>query len=477
MARNDRGSDREWSSITQGHADLRRQEGLPADPLAGFGLQEFGTRLRRGELSAEAVTRAYCGRIRLLDTKIGAFANVMAQEAIDAASGVDALLHAGTDLGPLMGVPIAVKEIFSIDGLPYGAGTELDLSMMRPAQGPFIRRLKQAGCIILGTTRTTEFAAATINLNKPMPWNPADEDIKRVCGGSSHGSAAALRAGLCAFSVGTDTGGSVRLPAALCGVFGFKSTAGIWPTEGVFALSPTLDSVGIFTRSADDAALVFSALGGGTSADVPRTRAIRLGMPNSWVFDQLDEPVCRAVDAAIGKLRNAGVEIVDVEIPDVEAAMAAFGKLLFGEFVAAFGKARLKAGQSTIDPVPWTRIQAGFDMDAEGLVTAQRAQRNAVAAAREMMNSVDALLYPTAPFTAAPAAQLQTLDAALAWNLRSGRVTRPGNFFGQCATSIPVQARGELPVGLQVICKPGADARLLAISRMVEQVVGCRLRT
>lgn len=461
----------------RGHADLRRQDGPPADPLEGFGLQEFGARLRRGELSAEAVTRAYCGRIRLLDPKIGAFAKVVAQEAIDAASGVDALLRAGTDLGPLMGVPIAIKEIFSIDGLPYGAGTELDLSKLRPTQGPFIRRLKQAGCIILGTTRTTEFAAATINLNKPMPWNPADEDNKRVCGGSSHGSAAALRAGFCAFSVGTDTGGSVRLPAALCGVFGFKSTAGVWPTEGVFTLSPTLDSVGIFTRSADDAAVVFSTLGDGMVADVPRARAIRLGTPNTYVFDQLDQPVSRAVDAAIEKLRNAGVEIVDVEIPDVEAAMAVFGKLLFGEFVAAFGKARLQAGQSTIDPVPWTRIQAGFGMDAEGLVTAQRVQRNAVATAREMMNSVDALLYPTAPLTAAPAAELQTLDAALAWNLRSGRVTRPGNFFGQCATSIPVQARGELPVGLQVICKPGADAKLLSISRMVEQIVGCRLQT
>ena len=169
-----------------------------------------------------------------------------------------------------MGVPIAIKEIFSIKGLPYGAGTDLDLNEITPPQGPFIQKLKRAGCVILGTTRTTEFAAATINVKKPMPWNPADEHIKRVCGGSSHGSAAALRAGLCAFSVGSDTGGSVRLPAALCGVFGFKSTAGVWPTEGVFCLSPTLDSVGVFTRSADDAALIFSALGNGVVAEVPR---------------------------------------------------------------------------------------------------------------------------------------------------------------------------------------------------------------
>jgi aspartyl-tRNA(Asn)/glutamyl-tRNA(Gln) amidotransferase subunit A len=462
--------------LNQG-ADLPPGERLPADPLDGFGLQEFGVRLRRGELSAEAVTRAYLDRIRLRDLKIGAFTTVVARQAIDAARGVDALLRAGTDLGPLMGVPIAVKEIFSIKGLPYGAGTDLDLTRITPPQGPFIQNLKRAGCVILGTTRTTEFAAATINVSKPMPWNPADEDIKRVCGGSSHGSAAALRAGFCAFSVGSDSGGSVRLPAALCGVFGFKSTAGVWPTEGVFSLSPTLDSVGVFTRSADDAALVFSTLGDGVVAEVPRARALRLGKPKTYVFDQLDDAVRRACEAALAKLRDAGVEIVDVAIPDIDAAMAVFGKMLFAEFVAAMGKSRLQAGQSTIDPVPWARIQAGFGTEAEALAAAQRAQRNAVAVAREMMIGVDALVYPTAPFVPCPVAEVQTLEAALAWNLKAGRLTRPGNFFGQCGTSIPVQAEGELPVGLQIICSPGADARLLAISRTIESIVGSRART
>jgi aspartyl-tRNA(Asn)/glutamyl-tRNA(Gln) amidotransferase subunit A len=452
-------------------------QGLPADPLEGFGLREFGARLRHGEVSAEAVTSAYCDRIGLRNPKIGAFVTVAADEAIGAARGIDALLRAGTDLGPLMGVPIAVKEIFSIDGLPYGAGTELDLTEITPPQGPFIRKLKQAGCIILGTTRTTEFAAATINHKKPMPWNPADETVKRVCGGSSHGSAAALAAGLCAFSVGSDTGGSVRLPAALCGVFGFKSTAGAWPTEGVFTLSSTLDSVGVFTRSADDAALVFSALGDQPAEGIPRARALRLGKPISYVFDQLDEPVHRAVEVALEKLRDADVEIVDVEIPDVDVAMPVFAQLLFAEFVAVFGKDRLQAGQSTIDPVPWARIQAGFGIEAQALVTAQRVHRSAVAAAMEMMDGVDALLYPTAPFVACPVAEVQALEASLAWNLRSGRLTRPGNFFGQCGTSIPVQAPGDLPVGLQVICNPGADSSLLAISRTVESIVRSRPQT
>lgn len=455
-------------------ADMSTHGLLPGDPLNALGLRDFAVRFRCGELSAETVTRTYLERIRLRDPKIGAFATVVGQEAIDAARGIDALLRAGTDLGPLMGLPIAIKEIFSIKGLPYGAGTELDLSEMKPAEGSFVQKLKRAGCIILGTTRTTEFAAATININKPMPWNPADEHIKRVCGGSSHGSAAALRAGLCAFSVGSDTGGSVRLPAALCGVFGYKSTAGVWPTEGVFNLSPTLDSLGIFTRSADDATLVFSALDADAAPEAPRTRALRLGKPKTYFFDQLDSAVRKTVMAALDKLKSEGVEVVDIETPDVDAAMAVFVKLLFGEFVAAMGSNRLKSGRATIDPVPWARIEAGFGTDAESLVTAQRAQRAAIIAAQSLMNGLDALVYPTAPFVACPTAEVQTLQAATAWNLRAGRLTRPGNYFGQCGTSIPLQSDTGLPVGLQIICNPNTDARLLAISRTVESIIGSR---
>jgi aspartyl-tRNA(Asn)/glutamyl-tRNA(Gln) amidotransferase subunit A len=431
--------------------------------------------LRRRELSAEAVAHAYCERIRLCDPKIGSFTCVAAQSAIDAAGAIDAAVQAGTDLGPLMGVPVAIKEIFAVDGLPYGAGTSLDLADIRPQQGPFVDSLKRAGCIIIGTTRTTEFAAATINQLTPTPWNPADETIQRVCGGSSHGSAAALRAGLCAFSVGSDTGGSVRLPAALCGVFGFKSTAGVWPTGGVFSLSPTLDSVGIFTRSADDAALVLAALSKAAPAEAPPPQSLRLGIPRTYFFDQIDEPVRRAIDAALDKLRDAGVDLVEVEVPDIETAMPTFGKLLFGEFVSVFGAARLKTGQRSIDPVPWARIQAGLEMDAEALAAAQQAHRSAVAAAQRMTSGVDALLTPTTPFVACPVTEVQMLEAALAWNLRSGRLTRPVNFFGQCATSIPVQAPGDLPVGLQIVCNARNDAKLLAISQAVESIAGSRL--
>lgn len=173
---------------------------LPANPLAKLSLRDFAALLRRGETSAEAVTLAYLERVRALDAKLGAFRVVTADAAIKAARGIDSLLSAGTDLGPLMGVPVAVKEIFATGLTPAGAGSDMDIRFLGLSEGPFIRALKRAGCIILGITRTTEFAASTVNVDKPMPWNPADLAIKRVADDVASFEAAAawnIRAGHC----------------------------------------------------------------------------------------------------------------------------------------------------------------------------------------------------------------------------------------------------------------------------------------
>lgn len=439
----------------------------PPDPLTRFSLRDYAHALRRGETTAEAVTAAYLERIRALDPKLGAFRTLLGESALKRARGIDSLRANGIDLGPLMGVPVAVKEIFAISGIPVGAGSEMDLGFLGLTQGPFVGALERAGCIVLGTTKTTEFAAATINVDKPMPWNPADESVKRVCGGSSHGSAAAMRAGLCAFSVGSDTGGSVRLPAALCGVFGYKSTAGRWSTEGVFALSPSMDSVGIFTRSADDAAVVFEALGDDSPPEID-VRRLKLGRPRGYFEEACDPIVLQRFHGALEALRSAGAEIVDIETPDIPTAMRGFGPLLFGEFVEVMGADRLAANKATIDRVPYARIEAAFGMTAEDLV-AYRGQYRAAIAARLVPDHVDALLTPTAPFLPCPATEAATFETASAWNLRAGHCTRPGNFFGLCGTTIPIEAAGELPVGLQVLARPDDDRALLAISRAIER--------
>jgi aspartyl-tRNA(Asn)/glutamyl-tRNA(Gln) amidotransferase subunit A len=222
---------------------------LPAAPAAP-GLQALSEALREGRTSAVKLAQAALARIEALEPRLQAFTHVNASRALAHARAIDGLRAAGVNLGPLMGLPVAVKDLFSIDGMPTTAGSRLDIHDLVPPQGSFVNALQRAGCVILGKTRTTEFALGGFNLDRPPPWNPCDANVPRMTGGSSHGSAVAMAAGLAAFTVGSDTGGSVRWPAALCGVVGYKASGsgkGSWPCDGVLPLSPELDSIGIFT--------------------------------------------------------------------------------------------------------------------------------------------------------------------------------------------------------------------------------------
>ncbi|MEP7062774.1 MAG: amidase [Betaproteobacteria bacterium] len=444
---------------------------LPADPLQDTDLAGFARQFREATLTAEAATDAYLQRIAALDPVIGAFRDVDASAALRQAREIDSQRRAGRDLGPLMGLPVAVKEIFRVDGFPFNPGTDIDVADLVPQQGPFVSALKQQGCIVLGTTKSTEFAASTINTRKSMPWNPWDAQTKRVCGGSSHGSAAALAAGMCAFAIGSDTGGSVRLPAALCGLVGFKPSMGIWSTDGVFPLSPTFDTVGVFTHSAVDARLVFATLTGHETLASPALSDLRLGRIAN-LFEDLDAPVADAMTRAMSKLARGGVEFVDIELPEVVEVVTVFGRILAGELVHYLGRERLLAHRAQIDPVPWARVESELDIDVDTLAALRRRQRELVDSIRQKIQGLDAMICPTTPSSPCPVTEARETAAGVAWNRRSGRNTRPGNLFGQCGVSLPVQARDELPVGLQLLCSSSDDDRLLAIAAAVETVLG-----
>ena len=234
---------------------------LPADPLATRSFAQYAADLRLGSISVLSVVEAYLERIRQLNPKIDAVSVLDDSRAVAAAKGIDCLLQAGQDPGPLAGLPILVKDLYQVNGLTITAGSRLDVREIAPCdEGPIIASLRQAGCIILGKTRTTEFAMGGFNLTHPLPWNPCDLKTKRMTGGSSHGSAAGMAAGLCAFSLGSDTGGSVRQPAAFAGTVGFKASPEYWPTAGVFPMSPGFDSLGVFAKTAGDAHWVVSNL-------------------------------------------------------------------------------------------------------------------------------------------------------------------------------------------------------------------------
>ncbi len=438
-------------------------------------LAEYGARLRAGVFTAEATVHAALDRIADENPELGAFTFVDAAGAIAAARGVDLHLEARTDLGPLMGVPIALKDLYAATGLPMTAGSRVDIADRTPPEGTIVRALKRAGAIILGKTQTTEFAFGTYNPTHPTPRNPCDSTTHRMPGGSSSGSAVAVAAGLCAVAFGTDTGGSVRQPAALCGIAGFKSTAGRLPMDGVFPLSPTFDSAGWFAHRAADLALVWEVLSGEARACARPIDTLVLGWPDAHFFDGLEPDVARTIDLARRRIAAAGARIVPVTLPPLTDLDAAFGVFLSAELVAWLGRERVTENLSRMDPVVAARIAPGLTLCADAFIDMRTRFAALARAARDAMSGVDAVLTPASPRIAAPVDGYSSAEAAAAWSRETLRFTRPGNLFGLCGASLPIgHLTGSLPVGLQLLAPGGADAQLLSIAQTIERVVGGR---
>lgn len=443
-------------------------------PLGPGGLTGFGRRLRSGEITARQVTDACLARIEAHDPKLGAFVHVAAAEARDAAHGIDRLLAAGTDLGPLMGVPVAVKDLFAVHGMPTQAGSELDVSDAIGAEGPFVRALKRAGCIVLGKTRTIEFAAGAHNVRHPTPWNPCDPNVKRTPGGSSSGSAVAVAAGLCGFAVGSDTGGSVRVPAALCGVFGLKTSTGLWPLDGVFPLCPDLDSVGLITAGPEDAAVVYHALTGEGAAAPHGLTGLRFGFAPPAPL-ALEAGVARRYEAALDTLGRAGVDLVPVHWPDAEEAEAIaayFSQVVATDLLATIGRDRLARFGDRIDPVAMKRLAAALNVRASEYVSLRRRQHTLARAAGARLQGLDGVLSPTAPIPPCPVAEIADADAAVDFVAEALRISRAANVYDLCAASIPVPVQpGEGPAGLQLAARHGSDHRLIGDAMAVQQAL------
>ena len=445
-----------------------------SDPFEPGGIRGFTRRLRTGQTTAESVTGAYLERIGALDSRLGAYEFVAGERALEQARALDDLLASGTDLGPLMGVPVGIKDLFAVEGMPTTAGSNLDVTVLVGDEGPFIGMLKRAGCVVLGKTKTVEFAmgGTGINLVRGTPWNPWDAHTHRVPGGSSSGSAVAVAAGLCAFAIGSDTGGSVRIPA-FAGIFGLKTTKGLWPTHGVSPLCRTLDTIGPMTMSASDAAAVFSVLAAIPAPVAAPARGLRLGRPTTHFFDGLDEDTQRCVDTALAALEVAGVEIVDCELPEATEHMESVAALIAAEFIGTFGRARFEASRSEMDADVWDRLRPGLDMTADTYTRLVWRHQEHCQKALERMEGLDGWVTPTNPTVAMPVADLQDPAGSGRYWDRMGINTNPANFMGLCATTTPIQQLGStLPVGLQVICRGNDESRALSIALLFEELFG-----
>jgi aspartyl-tRNA(Asn)/glutamyl-tRNA(Gln) amidotransferase subunit A len=422
--------------------------------------------------TAEEATATYLRRIEEQDEKLGAFIHVDRERALQQARGVDALAASGNALGPLHGKVVAVKDLVSIDGMPTFAGSEIDIRDIVPPEGPFVRALRAAGCVIVGKTRSTEFALGTYNLDRRTPWNPADPKVHRMPGGSSNGSAVATAAELCDFAIGSDTGGSVRLPAALCGVFGYRPSPGVWSIDGVFPLSPLLDTLGPMTRTAEEMAVVFEALTGQRIPEV-RVDRLRLGRPSRAFYDDLDDAVAACMREAIARLERAGAKVETIELPELDLVGPVFSKMITADLVATLGRERVLQNLPRLDSVVRERIAGGLEIGASDYITMVRRCAELSAAATERMRGFDAWITPTSPALPIALKDCTTPQSAAAWNIRSLGNTRPANVFSQCGISLPIGALGApLPVGLQLLGACGSDAKLHAVASAVWKALG-----
>ncbi|MBE0448135.1 MAG: amidase [Actinobacteria bacterium] len=447
---------------------------LPIDPLQS-GLVDFGKRLRSGHISARAVTKAYLARIENLNPKLDAFSHVEVDQSLKAAEAVDLMLSLGIDLGPLMGVPVAVKDLFAVAGMPAKAGSNIELADCIGSEGGFVHRLRNAGCVILGKTRTVEFAAGAQNLIHPTPWNPCDMETHRTPGGSSHGSAVAVASGLCGFAIGSDTGGSVRQPAALCGVVGLKPSQGIWPMDGVFPLCPFLDTVGLVTSSVSDMAVAYTALTGCTVKESYEVAGLRLGIPGPDCMESMDADVAERYELSLKLLEAAGARLVSLSWPtktEQQEIKAIYSGMVPSDLLATLGRERFQDNYHQIDPVAIKRLEGACDLRATEYIRLKRLQERLSSLADDRMQDLDGIIGPTVPHTPLPVSEVcVNVSNASAFVARSLSYTRAANIYGMCAITIPISTPPGMPVGLQIACSKNNEAKMLSMANVISHVV------
>mmetsp|Transcript_44262 Transcript_44262/g.145015 ORF Transcript_44262/g.145015 Transcript_44262/m.145015 type:complete len:463 (-) Transcript_44262:69-1457(-) len=416
-----------------------------------------------------------------------AYMKVYADLARAEADASDALRAAGVVRSPVEGLPVSVKDLFDVGGDVTLAGSKA-LASEPPAtrDAPAVARLRAAGAVILGRTSMVEFAFGGIGTNPHFgtPANPHDRGTGRIPGGSSSGAAVAVADGLCVMGLGSDTRGSVRIPAALCGVTGFKPTQSRVPREGAFPLSYTLDSVGPLARSVSCCAVfdaILAADGQPADARAPEPAALpslRLLAPRCFALDDLDPPVAAAFERALAALSAAGARISTADAPCLDAAHALFaGGGFAGAEAAQIHRALLKTKRELYDPNVAKRIEAGegFFSGAD-YVQLGLDRRAVIGEAAELLSQYDAVLLPTTPSVAPTIEEVSVSgDEYARWNLRMLR--NPGliNMIDGCAVSLPCHSPGEeAPIGLMVAGVGGSDRRVLAVARAIEESLAAR---
>lgn len=398
-----------------------------------------------------------------------AFLTVARDRALAHAQVVDQLRASGAQLGPLAGAPVAIKDLFDVEGEQTNAGAAENIGAPAARDAAAVALLRASHLIPIGRTNMTEFAFSGLGVNSHhgTPLSPWKRDEERIAGGSTSGGAVAVADGMARVALGSDTGGSCRIPAAFCGIVGFKPTASRVSSEGVLPLSTSLDSVGWLTRSVQDAILVDEIL-----ADRPPTpnevdlSGWRLGIPKQLMFDDLAPEVSEAFNQAIEHLKCAGAVVVPVEVPELEeiARINSLGGFPAAE-AFAWHRARLETHSDSYDPLVIGRIRRGSGQSAADYIKLLEDRRSLIDRVTARLACIDFLVFPTVPILPPKLADLQSDDAYTKANLLVLRNSTAINMIDGCAISLPLKP---LPVGLTLSGLRGQDISLLAVASAVE---------
>jgi len=461
------------------------------DDLPWMPLSVLSKRLAGGATSSREIVEACLARTDALDGKLHAYVEVYRDDAIAGAKAADLQRNAGLARGPLHGLPIALKDLLHIEGRATTAGSKSWRGRIATETATAVERLLAAGMIPLGKTHMVEFAFGGWGRNQPMgaPWNPWDTRVHRVAGGSSSGSAVAVAAGLAPAAIGSDTGGSIRIPAALCGLTGLKPTYGLVSLAGVVPLALTLDSLGPLTHNVEDAALLTAAMAGPDARDASTFRAPRVDFAAALAgdpdirgmrvtalaaanFPSTTEPaVLRALGEAMVALRERGALVEEAHAPfDFEDMMVRNGRIIAAE---AWAMHRAYIEDPALDIDPWVRKRTlgGKSLSAADYIDELAERKRAAAMFAQWMERRDALLMPTLPISAAPLDQVDEATTPLA------TFTRVANYLGACALSLPAGlSGGGLPVAVQLIGASFTEPTLIRIGRAYQKSTDWHLR-
>jgi aspartyl-tRNA(Asn)/glutamyl-tRNA(Gln) amidotransferase subunit A len=436
---------------------------------------EMADALRAKKISSLELTNETLEKIARENPRLNAFITVTADAARARASAMDAELSHRIDRGPLHGVPFAHKDLVYTKGIRTTGGSKIFKDFVPDHDADIAINLEKAGAVMVGKTNLHEFAYGITSTNPHFgavrnPW-----DTDRIPGGSSGGSGAAVAAGILPFATGTDTGGSIRIPASFCGVTGLKPTFGLISKRGVMPLGWTMDHMGPITKTVRDCAVAFHAMGG-TAADLKNTdiRGMRIGLPVNYYFDKLDLEVSESVRKALQTAAALGARIVDIKVPDVDAMNVIARVLLLAEATSVHHE-NLVTRRGDIGADVVTLLDQGRLIRGSDYVDAQRLRRIYIRDFSKLWTQVDCIFTPTTPTPAPKIGQMTMKVGSVDEDVRlaTTRLMRAINVLGIPALSIPCGfTKAGLPIGLQILGAPRAEDTILRVGAAIEDATG-----